>query len=127
MPVYILSFSKKLKLSYIFCFLGTAVCEGKPNMSELFRPIVAQLKKLEFGINIDIENQLQMFKFYTLIGSFDKQAKASVLNIVNSNGYHSCLKFTQRGIFVNYGIGNHHIFLFDPNNPKDVSRNVYNY
>ena len=38
---------------------GLTVGEEKPNMDLFFNPIVIQLKKLELGVNISIELQLQ--------------------------------------------------------------------
>ena len=56
-----------------------------------------QLKKLEYGIDLKIGNEFKCLKFYVISGVFDKPARASILNIVNSTGFNSCLKCMQSG------------------------------
>ena len=62
------------------------------------KPILAELKKLEYGLIVKLNlRESKLIFFYLLIGVFDKPARASVLNMVNSTGYYGCLKCSQAG------------------------------
>ena len=62
-------------------------------MEVFFKPIISELKKLERGIEIEINKDLKkMIKFYAIAGVFDKPARAAVLNIKSVNCYYACLQ-----------------------------------
>ncbi len=51
---------------------------------------------LENGLIINFGKK-NIFKFFLLFGVYDKPARASLLNIKNSNGFYGCMKCLQRG------------------------------
>jgi hypothetical protein len=59
---------------------------------------VIRLKKLEYGIELKINNTIQNTKFFLVAGVFDKLAKATVLNMKASNGFYGCTKCLQPGV-----------------------------
>lgn len=67
---------------------------GKPCLDNIIKEVKNQLINLEHGFQL---NKELFAKFYLLSTVFDKPARASVLKMVNSNGYTSCLKCYQRG------------------------------
>ena len=74
-------------------FVGT-----KPNFDILMKPIVAQLKSLEYGLIMQQNNfSTKILRFYLLFGIFDKPARTSILNTKTSNGYFGCIKCLQPG------------------------------
>ncbi len=75
---------------------GLTVGEEKPNMDLFFNPIVIQLKKLELGVNISIENVLRETKFFCICCCCDKPAKASLLNMQMYNSFYGCTKCLQK-------------------------------
>ena len=92
-------------------------------MFDFLTPIYKELLELELGFLINEK----IYKFYILFGVFDKPARASTLNIINSNGYYGCLKCQQPGEFVPFGHGSHHIFRFDSIHVDGPLRNKDNY
>ena len=60
-------------------------------------PILIQLKELEYGVNIKLENIEKKIKFFCIAGVFDKPAKAMMLNMINSTGHGGCTKCLQLG------------------------------
>lgn len=62
-------------------------------LGELF----PQLCELEIGVNLQTLEDYRNVNFFLLFAVFDKPARASALNLVNSTGYYSCLKCLQRG------------------------------
>ena len=86
-----------------FCFdniiiAGLSVGNSKPNFNIFLKPIVHELQKLERGINLSLKDSYSdLFKCFVLYGVFDKPARASLLNITNSNGAYGCLKCLQTG------------------------------
>ena len=93
---------------------GISVGESKPNFDIFLEPIINELKELELGINI--ENKF--IRFFVLTGVYDKPARADLLNIINSNGFNSCLKCLQVGT----SIGNRRVYEFDKKNPTGPER-----
>lgn len=73
---------------------GLAVGVEKPNFNIFLTPIVEELQQLQYGININQQN----IKFFVIAGIFDKPARASILNIIQYNGFYGCVKCTQPGI-----------------------------
>ena len=69
---------------------------GKPNLGFLLHSISNELKELENGVRIN-EDQYIPLNFYLISAVFDKPARSSVLNMVSSTGYYSCLKCLQKG------------------------------
>ncbi len=70
----------------------------KPNFEEFLKPIMNELKVLEYGISIDVNsNENKFIQFHLIAAVFDKPAKSSVLNLVSHNGFSSCLKCLQSG------------------------------
>jgi hypothetical protein len=53
-------------------------------MDVFLNPLVIQLKKLELGINIEIEKQLIDAKFFCVAAVMDKPAKALFINMISS-------------------------------------------
>ena len=78
-------------------FLGLSVGDEKPSTDVFFNPIIIQLKKLELGINIEIENENVDVKFFVVAGVMDKPAKAALLNMISSIGFYGCTKCLQPG------------------------------
>lgn len=101
------------------------VCEGKPDMENFFNPITSELKKL-LEIVVNNNDLTQLYKFFLLAGTFDKPARAKVLNITNSTGNYVCLKCRQRGIEVTYNRGHHHIFPFIDSDPTGPFIELFN-
>jgi hypothetical protein len=63
-----------------------------------FKPIISELKKLERGIEIEInKDTTKIIKFFAIAGVFDKPARASVLNMTQFNGFGGCIKCLQLG------------------------------
>ena len=60
-------------------------------------PILIELKDLEYGVDITIENVEKKTKFFCIAGVFDKPAKAMMLNMKNSPGFGGCTKCLQLG------------------------------
>ena len=56
-----------------------------------------RLKRLELGVDLEIENLTKTRKFSVIGGVFDKPAKASILNMISSNGFYGCTKCLQPG------------------------------
>ena len=66
-------------------------------MDVFLEELFPQLRELEIGVNLQSVEDYRNVNFYLLFGVFDKPARASALNLVNSTGYYSCLKCLQRG------------------------------
>lgn len=66
-------------------------------MEFAFEKIFPQLKELEIGINLANNEEYRKVSLYLLHAVFDKPARAAALNMVNSTGFHSCLKCIQSG------------------------------
>ena len=79
------------------CLQEISVGESKPNFDIFIDPIMNELKKLEYGIKVKVDNEERDVKFFTIAGIFDKPARAAVLNIINSTGFTSCLKCLEEG------------------------------
>lgn len=69
-------------------------------MQYVFSKLLSQLKKLELGINIGKENTYFNTKIFLIMAIFDKPARASALNIVNSTGFFGCLVCRQKGMSI---------------------------
>jgi hypothetical protein len=79
-----------------------------------------ELKFLEIGQNFQINSTLRkILKFFLISGVFDKPARASILNIISSNGYYGCLKCLQPGVTENHV----HLYKYDDSNPSGPMRN----
>ena len=79
--------------------LGVSVGHEKPVFEIFLKPIIEELKKLEYGLVVKINSkESKLLYFYVLFGIFDKPARAAILNMVNSTGYYGCLKCSQEGI-----------------------------
>ena len=78
---------KRFSLEYIIVaglFVGS-----KQNFEILMKPIVAQLKSLEYGLLMKQNNfSKKILRFFLLFGVFDKPARASILNTKSSNGFY---------------------------------------
>ena len=100
---------------------GLSVGEEKPNMDVFFNPIVINLKKLEYGFDLKIENDVSEIKFFLIAGVFDKPAKSEVLNINKCNGFFGCHRCNQPGISyrATKESGIQHIYEFKPKNSVD--------
>ena len=84
---------------FIFYFLK-AISAGpaKPDFNIFFKPLIINLRKLELGIKLKLDNNLEKeFKFFTISSVFDKPAKAAILNIISSNGFNGCHMCLQPG------------------------------
>jgi hypothetical protein len=68
-----------LKSKIIFQKIGISVDEQKPNTDVFFNSIVIQLKRLELGIRLEIDNIVKNRKFFVIAAVFDKPAKSSIL------------------------------------------------
>ena len=98
---------------------GLSVGEEKPNIDYFFNPIVIQLKKLELGFNLSIDNQDRETKCFLIAAIFDKPAKSAVLNINGCNGFYGCHVCYQPGISYREQGGRIHIYEFQPKDSKD--------
>ena len=70
----------------------------KPNIDLFFNPIVMQLKKLELGINISIEDIYRDTKFFCIACCCDKPARSALLNMISCTGFFGCTKCFQNPI-----------------------------
>ena len=61
------------------------------------KPIIRNLKKLEFGFQLNERKLIKTYRCFLLYGIFDKPDRALANNIVNSNGYYGCCKCLQKG------------------------------
>jgi hypothetical protein len=78
---------------------GLSVGDEKPNFDVFLHSLVAELKRLEYGIEIQINSSVSKnVKFFLVAGIFDKPAKAAVLNMKASNGFYGCTKCLQPGV-----------------------------
>lgn len=71
-----------------------------PNFDIFLEPIISELSRLEYGIDVRINETNKTIKFFTIAGVYDKPARAGILNILRSTGYSSCLKCLQEGTSV---------------------------
>ncbi|CAF0821714.1 unnamed protein product [Brachionus calyciflorus] len=78
---------------------GLCVSFGKPTLGFLLNSIKNELLILEKGTFLN-ENQYLKTNFFLISAVFDKPARSSVLNMVASTGYFSCLKCIQEGLRV---------------------------
>jgi hypothetical protein len=70
----------------------------KPNFNILLKPVILQLKALEYGVTIQQNNfSKKVLRFFLLFGVFDKQARGPILNMKLTTGYFGCLKCVQIG------------------------------
>jgi hypothetical protein len=76
---------------------GLSIGEEKPNTDHFFNPIVIQLKKLELGFDLSIQNVTRETKCFLIAAIFDKPAKAAILNINGCNGFYGCHGCYQKG------------------------------
>jgi hypothetical protein len=86
-----------LTANYLLFNTGLTVSYGKPSLNKILNSIVHQLKKLELGITLKINNIETYVRFFLLYAVFDKPARAAILNLKNSTGYFGCLKCYQSG------------------------------
>jgi hypothetical protein len=87
----------------------------KPEFEIFLTPILQKMKMLEFGITFEIQRDVKkILRFFLLYGIFDKPARASILNIISSNGYYGCLKCTQPVKTINHV----HLYTFSDENPS---------
>jgi len=120
-------------------FKGLSVGNEKPEVHTFLNPILIQLKDLEYGFDLSIDNILEKRKFFLIAGVFDKPAKALVLNIKSSNGFYGCHVCEQPGetfkgkkdFTGDQADGDQnsrrHIYKFKSSNPKGPLRTEENY
>lgn len=72
---------------------GIALGYEKPDFNVFLAPLLKELKRLEYGISIDGKN----VRFFVISGVYDKPARASLLNIMSSNGHYGCIRCLQPG------------------------------
>jgi len=118
-------------------FEGFSVANEKPNVETFINPIIMQLKKLEYGIDLLIENVMLNRKFFLIAGVFDKPAKSMFLNIMSCNGEYGCHICEQPGetfkgkkcsvTFDKQAKGSRHIYKFNKSNPKGPLRTEESY
>lgn len=82
-----------------YLILGLILSYGKGDMPTFLRELYPNLKTLEYGVPIvDQEtDEKKDVKLFLLHAIFDKPARASAINIVNSTGYYGCLKCRIKG------------------------------
>ena len=96
----------------------------KPEFEIFLTPILQEMKMLELGITFEIQRDVKkILRFFLLYGIFDKPARASILNIISSNGYYGCLKCTQPGKTINHV----HLYTFFDENPSGPLRDKNEY
>ena len=118
-------------------FKGLSVGNEKPEIHTFLNPILIQLKDLEYGFDLSIDNILEKRKFFLIAGVFDKPAKVLVLNIKSSNGFYGCHVCEQPGETFKGKKGNvtsdkeakgcRHIYKFIKSNPKGPLRTQKSY
>ena len=74
-----------------------SIGDEKPNFEFFLHPLVTQLKRLEYGIPIDINGCIRNRKFFLVSAVFDKPAKAAILNMKLCTGFFGCTKCLQPG------------------------------
>ena len=89
--------------------LGISVGYAKPKIDDFMNHIKTEMIALAIGFECDKIR----YQFHLLFGTYDKPARSLFVNIVNSNGYSSCIKCQQVGQFIPFGNGFHHVFNFD--------------
>lgn len=90
----------KSNLGNIFSNLGIVLSYGKADMKTFLKDLYPNLKSLEYGISVRNKHEQKDIKLYLLHAIFDKPARASSLNIVNSTGYYGCLKCRIKGLSI---------------------------
>ena len=78
-------------------YLGLSVGDAKPNFESFLNPIIISLKKLEMGTEISFKDKTIDIKFFLTHAVMDKPAKAAVLKMISSTGFHGCTKCLQAG------------------------------
>lgn len=93
------SVSNKIFLSSnFFYYQGLIISYGKASMYTFFDSLNSKLIALEYGIDIEnMDSTSRSCCLFLLLAVFDKPARASCLNLVNSTGFFSCLKCRQKG------------------------------
>ena len=117
-----------------YYFKAISVGDEKPNTDVFFNPFIIQLKRIELGIDVEIDNKLINAKFFLIAGVFDKPAKSAVLNMISSTGFYGCTKCLQPGIshkaLDSHGEqtgGTQHLYPFDQENCAGPMRTDENY
>ena len=77
--------------------VGISFGDCKPNFESFLNPIVMQLKKLEYGIQISFAVTIKDIKFFLTHAVMDKPAKAAVIKMISSTGFFGCTKCMQAG------------------------------
>jgi hypothetical protein len=90
--------NSRLKLNLLF--IGLSVGDSKPNFDSFLHPIVVQLKKLEYGIDVPFDDITKEIKFFLTHAVMDKPAKSALLNMISSTGFYGCTKCLQPGKFL---------------------------
>ena len=89
---------KIIKLKFLETLKGLSIGDEKPNFEIFLHPLVKDLKRLEYGIPINIDGAIKNRKFFLIAAVFDKPAKAAVLNMKLCTGFFGCTKCLQPGI-----------------------------
>ena len=74
-----------------------SIGDFKPNFDNFLNPIIMQLKKLEYGINIVFADSRKEIKLFLTHAFMDKPAKASVINMICRTGFFGCSKCKKPG------------------------------
>lgn len=74
LPINELPLNKRFAIDNVI-LAALSVGEEKPNIDLFFNPVVIQLKRLELGVNITIENVIRDTKFFGIACICDKPAE----------------------------------------------------
>lgn len=76
---------------------GLSIGEEKPHFDLLMKPIVTQLIRYQYGLNIKFKDVQKNMKLFLIAGIYDKPARYAVINMVQYNGAYGCTKCLQSG------------------------------
>ncbi|CAF1045397.1 unnamed protein product [Brachionus calyciflorus] len=108
----------EIPLERRYCLENTIVASlivthKKPNLNEALTELFHSLKDLEMGINLEVNGEIDYYKFFLICGIFDKPARASFLNSKLCTGF--------------YGCGRIHVYPYDENYMDFNLRDKYSY
>ena len=117
----------ELDINVRFKFCNTIIAGfwigKKPNYDEYLKPIIKELKLLELGQLVTLNQTNSLIRFFVCHGVFDKPCRAAILNMIQYNGLFGCLKCYQPGLsLASKNSGTIHVYKFIEDNPTGPKR-----